>query len=199
MPKNHLVIFAKEPRIGRVKTRLGREIGMIDAWAFYRQCLLETSRRLAADQRWRTWLAVTPDKTVFPPQLPPGITLMPQGVGDLGARMGNAMTGLPPGRAVIIGTDIPGITGAHIAKAFRALGHADAVLGPANDGGYWLVGCRRRPRFPDMFRDVRWSPEHALADTLENLKRDNCKVSLLETLEDVDDRASYLRWRNRHR
>lgn len=193
----HLVIFAKEPRLGRVKTRLGREIGLVHAWAFYRGCLTDTARRMAADKRWRTWLAVTPDNASSIPYLPSGISVMPQGGGDLGVRMGNAMGGLPPGPVVIIGTDIPGITCTHVAEAFRMLGRADAVFGPANDGGYWLVGCRRRPRFPDMFNGVRWSTNHALSDTVENLRQGGFKTRMLNTLEDVDDAASYRRWRDR--
>ena len=194
---NHLVIFAKAPSMGRVKTRLGRDIGMAAAWAFYRQCLATISRRLAADPRWRTWLAITPDDAPCPPGLPANITLMAQGGGDLGTRMGNTMADLPPGPVAIIGTDIPDITRTLIAQAFDALGHTDAVFGPATDGGYWLAGCRRRPRLPDMFRDVRWSTEHALSDTLANVAGEGLSARLLDTLEDVDDGASYERWRQR--
>ncbi|MGH6660397.1 MAG: DUF2064 domain-containing protein, partial [Rhodospirillales bacterium] len=74
-----------------------------------------------------------------------------------------------------------------------ALGRADAVFGPAADGGYWLVGLRRRPRRLRLFEGVRWSSEHALADTLANLG--GRPHVLLETLEDVDDGAAYQRWR----
>jgi glycosyltransferase A (GT-A) superfamily protein (DUF2064 family) len=76
-----------------------------------------------------------------------------------------------PGRGpvIIIGTDIPPITPEHIAGAFRRLGNADAVLGPTPDGGYWLVGLRRSPRIERPFSNVRWSSEHALADTAANL------------------------------
>jgi glycosyltransferase A (GT-A) superfamily protein (DUF2064 family) len=92
-------------------------------------------------------------------------------------------------RAVLIGSDIPGITAADIAAAFRALGRADAVFGPAEDGGYWLVGFGpRRP--PRPFATVRWSTEHALADTLANCRRH--RVLLLRRLRDVDSAADLL-------
>ncbi len=192
---NHLIIFAKEPCLGRVKTRLGRDIGMVKAWAFYRQCLMNTAQRMAADPRWRTWLALSPDGAPAPSHLPAGASVMAQGSGDLGVRMGNAMVDLPPGPTIIIGTDIPGIRPPGIAHAFRLLGHTDTVFGPAEDGGYWLVGCRRRPRFPDMFSGVRWSTEHALADTLANVNKGGFSARLLNVLEDVDDAESYERWR----
>ncbi|HTZ78368.1 MAG TPA: DUF2064 domain-containing protein, partial [Stellaceae bacterium] len=96
-----------------------------------------------------------------------------------------------------VGSDIPDIAPRHIAAAFRALGRSDAVFGPAEDGGYWLVGLRRSPRVPaGLFADVRWSSAHALADTRASLPR-KFEVALLEMLEDVDDGAAYERWRAR--
>ncbi len=108
--------------------------------------------------------------------------------------MARVFTLLPPGPAVIIGSDIPDLGPAHIEAAFRALGGAEAVFGPAADGGYWLVGLRRRPRVPrGLFQRVRWSSDQALADTLAGLPR-AMSVALLETLADVDDARDYARW-----
>ena len=98
---------------------------------------------------------------------------------------------LPPGPAVIIGTDVPEITNSHIARAFAALGSNDAVIGPGEDGGYWLIGVRRSPRVPSVFSGVRLSSPHTLKDTLKNLK--GRKVAMLNTLADVDDGGSYHR------
>jgi glycosyltransferase A (GT-A) superfamily protein (DUF2064 family) len=100
---------------------------------------------------------------------------------------------------VIVGSDIPELAPRHVAAAFRALGDHDAVIGPAPDGGYWLIGFRRRPRVPaGLFAGVRWSSAHALADTRASLPP-RASVALLGTLEDVDDGASYERWRARLR
>jgi glycosyltransferase A (GT-A) superfamily protein (DUF2064 family) len=89
-------------------------------------------------------------------------------------------------RAVLVGSDIPGLSRDDIAAAFRALGRADAVFGPAEDGGYWLVGLGpRRPARP--FAAVRWSTRYALADTLTNFA--GRRVALLRTLRDVDTAA----------
>jgi len=191
----HLVIFTRSPRLGRVKRRLARDIGVVAATAFYRRTLAGVVRRLAGDGRWRCWLAVTPDGDAGAPGLwPTGCPRIGQGPGDLGARMGRSMRSLPPGPVVIVGADIPDIQPRHVAAAFRSLGRHDVVFGPAADGGYWLVGLSRRPRVPDIFHGVRWSSPDALADTLANLER-GASVGLLEVLSDVDDGEAYERWR----
>ena len=125
------------------------------------------------------------------------IDIIAQGPGGLGDRMQRLMDRLPPGPVVIIGSDIPTIGRGDIASAFRVLGRTDAVFGPADDGGYWLVGLRRTPRILRLFAGVRWSSAHALADTVRNVDGD--EVSLLSTMADIDDEAGYLRWRGGHR
>ena len=111
--------------------------------------------------------------------------------------MGRIFRGLPPGPAVIVGSDVPDLSARHVAAAFRALGRCDAVIGPAADGGYWLIGLKRSPRIPAaLFAGVRWSSRHALADTLASLPR-NAAIAMLETLEDIDETTAYRRWRER--
>jgi glycosyltransferase A (GT-A) superfamily protein (DUF2064 family) len=99
--------------------------------------------------------------------------------------MQRIMEQMPPGPVVIVGTDIPALRPAHIAKAFSCIGRHDAVFGPARDGGYWLVGLRRRPRVVRAFGGVRWSSAYALADTLANIE--GLRIAYLATLSDVDD------------
>ncbi len=194
-PANHLVVFARAPELGRVKRRLAAVIGDVQAWRFYRRTTAEMLRRLSGDRRWRCWLAVTPDRFASAGRFwPARVRRIPQGEGDLGARMMRSMRRLEAGSVVIIGSDIPGIQAAHIADAFARLGRHDVVFGPAADGGYWLVGVRPRSPVPDLFRAVRWSSADALSDTLANLDRRQ-KVAFLETLDDVDDADSYARWR----
>jgi hypothetical protein len=108
--------------------------------------------------------------------------------------MRRALAAMPPGPAVLIGADIPGVLPAHIEAAFRALGSSDCVFGPARDGGYWLVGLRRSPSAPDVFSQVRWSSPHTLADTLVHLPA-GCRHALVDMLDDVDDGDAYARWR----
>ncbi len=192
---SHLVVFVKAPRLGTVKRRLAADIGDLAAWRFYRDNAAGLLRRLGRDRRWRTWLAITPDRAAGAKGAwPAGIDCFPQGPGDLGRRMARSLRILPPGPVVIIGSDVPAIAPDHVAQAFAALGRCDAVFGPAPDGGYWLAGFRRRPPGFDPFRNVRWSSPHALADTLANLDR-RWEVRLLDHLEDIDDGAAYARWR----
>lgn len=105
------------------------------------------------------------------------------------------MRDLPPGPVVIIGSDIPDISRGHISGAFAALGKTDAVFGPSEDGGYWLVGLRRRPRIADIFDDIRWSSEETLGDTLRNVKAAALSVAMLERLRDIDTGEDYEGWR----
>jgi glycosyltransferase A (GT-A) superfamily protein (DUF2064 family) len=156
--------MAKSPVAGRSKRRLAASIGAIPATRFYRTCLAHTLMRLATDRRWRTLLAVSPDSDIDAAFWPRAIQRVPQGHGDLGVRMQRLFRLLPPGPAIIVGSDIPGIKASDIAKAFRLLGDADAVFGRAPDGGYWLVGLRRAPRLLAPFAGVRpcrhaWQPQ----------------------------------------
>jgi rSAM/selenodomain-associated transferase 1 len=179
--RNTVFVFARAPRLGVVKRRLARDIGDRAALDFHRETMVALLRALATDRRFRTVLAITPDRARFP--LPVRIPRVPQGIGDLGARMQRAAERVRHGRAVIIGCDIPDARAADVLAAFRALGRADAVFGPAEDGGYWLLGLSpRRPARP--FAAVRWSTAHALTDTLANFR--GRRVAFLRTLRDVD-------------
>lgn len=198
----HLVLFARAPRRGAVKRRLAADIGPDAALAFYRRSLNGVVWRLGRDPRWTTWLSVTPDAdaanaTLWPSV--PGLLRVSQGRGSLGERMARPILELPPGPVVIVGSDIPAVTHDHITDAFAALGSHDMVFGPASDGGYWLVGARRRPMVPRrLFDNVRWSTEHALADTLAGLPR-HFRVARIETLDDIDTGADLADWRARTR
>jgi len=183
--------MAKEPRCGAVKSRLAADIGSVAATGFYRNSLGNVSTRLATDPRWRTLIAVSPDSAICAPAWPRVFGLVPQGPGNLGTRMQRVFDQLPPGPGIIIGSDVPEITGGHIARAFAALGSNDAVIGPGDDGGYWLVGVRRTPIVPRVFTGVRWSSPHTLDDTLTNLKR--LRVATVDQLTDVDDGAGFKR------
>ena len=184
-----LVVMAKAPVAGGAKTRLAREIGVAGAMRFARQATAALLQRVAHDRRWQTILAVSPDAAVASHCWQRGIPHVGQGRGDLGRRMQRLMERMPPGPVAIVGTDVPGITPALIAEAFRRLGENNAVFGPAADGGYWLVGLRQRSRVLQPFANVRWSSLHALADTLANLEGHS--VAFLATLSDVDDARGF--------
>ena len=173
--RRHLVLFVRTPQLGRGKRRLAQEIGDVATVRFERLMLGLLLRRLAHDRRWRLRIAVTPD-TACPHarHWRRGVEAEGQGGGDLGIRMHRALAAR------------------HIAAAFSLLGRHDLVFGPAEDGGFWLVGARRRPRLPLLFEQVRWSSPHALADTLAGLPP-RVSVGFVDRLEDVDDGEAYRR------
>jgi rSAM/selenodomain-associated transferase 1 len=184
--RDQAIVFARAPRLGTVKRRLAHGIGDRAALRFHRATLFRLLRALAADRRFDTVLALTPDAARL--RLPPRVRRIGQGRGDLGRRMDRAFRRFPHARAAIVGADIPAAGAADLAAAFRALGGADAVFGPAHDGGYWLVGLGpRRPARP--FAGVRWSTAHALADTLENFRAR--RIAMLHPLSDVDSAAEW--------
>jgi len=183
-----LILFVRLPRLGMGKKRLARDIGAVAALRFERMMLARSLRRFGRDRRWKLRLAVTPDRAA---RRWPGA--IPQGAGDLGERMRRALGACGPGLAVLVGSDIPGLIASHIAAAFALLGRHDLVFGPANDGGFWLVGCRHRP--PD-FGKVRWSSPHALDDALDDMPKSR-SVGFAARLGDVDDGAAYRRLRPR--
>lgn len=186
--KRTLIVMVKEPRPGRVKTRLGRDIGMINAAWWFRHQTRQLLRELE-DPRWQLVLAVSPDHAglqsrVWPVHLP----RWAQGRGDLGARMLRMFRRVSTGPACVIGADIPGIRRRHIAEGFKALGRADAVIGPAPDGGYWLIGLKQAHHPPcRLFENVRWSTEYASADTCASLRGQ--RIAQIATLHDVDTAA----------
>ncbi len=182
-----LVVMIKEPRPGRVKTRLGRDIGMVAAaWWFRHQ--VQRLLREVEDPRWRLLLAVSPDYAGLSSRFwPAHLARIPQGEGDLGARMRRLMQGLPPGPVCIIGADIPEIHKDHVVRAFAELGMHDAVFGPAPDGGYWLVGMKRIRVPAGVFENVRWSTENALSDSVASMK--GLRIAQIDILRDVDTAA----------
>jgi rSAM/selenodomain-associated transferase 1 len=178
--------MVKEPRPGRVKTRLGRDLGYTRAAWWFRHQTKSLIRKLSLNPRWKTILAVAPDCEGLTSRIWPAyIERQPQGAGDLGDRMGRIFRFALTGPVVIVGADIPSISPNLIAKAFRALGDHDAVVGPAPDGGYWLIGLKNTKAVPtQIFAGVRWSTEHALEDTLATLG--SLRVARVDVLQDVD-------------
>jgi rSAM/selenodomain-associated transferase 1 len=186
--------MVKEPRAGRVKTRLGQDIGMPEAAWWFRHQSARLLRRLD-DPRWRLVLAVSPDREgLTSRQWPARFARMAQGHGSLGDRMGRILRS-GRGPLCIIGADIPDVTRSQIAHAFHTLGSHEAALGPATDGGYWLVGLKRTAPPPArLFEGVRWSTPHAMADTAATMR--GLRIATVATLSDVDT-ADDLRSRKR--
>jgi rSAM/selenodomain-associated transferase 1 len=185
--RDTVIVFARAPRLGTVKRRLAKDIGDRAALRFHAATLIKLVRNLEGSRRFHVVLAITPDLARV--RVPKGTRTMPQGSGDLGQRMSRVLRQFK--RAALMGCDIPEANAADVRTAFRALGSANAVFGPAPDGGYWLIALGpRRPA--DLFGHVRWSSEHALADTLSQFRHH--RVAFIRTLADVDIEADYRRY-----
>ncbi len=192
MRQQRLVIMLKEPVAGRVKTRLGADIGMTNAAWWFRHQTSQLLRNLGGDPRWQLILAVSPDIALHSRTWPSHFRRIAQGRGDLGARMTQVLETAWQGPTIIIGGDIPGITTQIINAAFKKLRAKEIVFGPAKDGGFWLVGAKggSAPLPKNLFKNVRWSSEFALQDSLAALKQAN--IGFADTLQDID-RAADLR------
>lgn len=191
-PRAQVIVMVKVPRPGRVKTRLAAGIGPVAATWWMRHATARLIRRLS-DPRWDLVLSVSPDAEGLSTRLwPRGPERRAQGDSDLGRRMIRALTDAPPGPVVVIGADVPGIERRDLAAAFRALKAADAVFGPSEDGGFWLIGVnRRRASRRGQLDGARWSTRHALSDASTRL--DRARIARLRTLSDVDEVADLRR------
>ena len=180
--KNIAIVFARAPRLGTVKRRLARDIGDRAALRFHTATLVRLLRDLTKQRRFHTILALTPNGAKD--RLPVRVQRIGQTGENIGQRMEAACRRYRRANVAIVGSDIPAANAAGLIAAFRALGCHDAVFGPAEDGGFWLVAMgARRPARP--FANARWSTEHALADTLRNFT--GFRVARLRTLRDVDN------------
>ena len=186
-------VFARPPRPGEAKTRLARTLGNERA-ARLAQAFLRDTWATVQGLRWaRPVLAGTePDPAAF--GLGP-VELWPQGDGDLGERMERvlrrALATAP--RALIIGADLPGLPAAHLEAALAQLEQTEVVLGPAADGGFYLLGARR---FVDgALQGVTWSASSTLAQTQAQLRRAGLSLGRAPDWFDVDESADLERLR----
>ena len=191
MPAPRLIIFLKAPRPGFVKTRLAADLGNAAACQAYRQMTEITLTKLPPLPHVK--LRYTPDDALaeIQPWLRENWTAQPQGTGDLGQRMHRAFENNSP--AILIGTDCPTIEPTDLTKAAEALQTHDLVLGPAADGGYWLIGLRS-PR-PALFEGIEWSTGMVFETTLAKAKAAGFSVRLLRELRDVDSAADWEEFR----
>lgn len=180
MTRPRLYIFAKAPLMGQAKTRLAADIGPVHAKRIYRAMMAKIIRNVQSE-KWETCLAVTP--RIWIDRVPDWSRLsqVAQVEGSLTPRLNAVCQG--KGGVVVIGTDSPQVTSKDIDLAFKALRSHEAVIGPADDGGFWLIGVKG-PVNKRMFENVRWSTPHTLSDVATNIPG---SIYYLRTLTDVDD------------
>jgi len=189
-----LAVFAKPAVEGAVKTRLSPALPPALACALYAGMLadvLDAARHARADERFVYWASVPP----APGAVPGGMAGRRQAGDDLGARLTSAFDELlapPCTAAVIVGADGPDVSSADLDAAFEALAAADAVVAPAADGGYGLIGLSRPA--PDLFSGIAWSTPAVLEQTLARAASAGLRVATLRALDDIDTAADLARW-----
>ncbi|HZT98137.1 MAG TPA: TIGR04282 family arsenosugar biosynthesis glycosyltransferase [Ktedonobacteraceae bacterium] len=192
-----LVVMARYPEVGKTKTRLARTIGHIEAVNLYQAFLTDLAQRFAG-QEWNLHWTYTPaevDYQRFITTLAPGLPMssFPQQGPDLGARLRHVFQwthfhGFE--HTIVIGSDAPHISREIIARAKSALDKADVVLGPADDGGYYLIAMRKPY---DVFSGIPMSTPVVATMTIEAAQRQGLTVHLLESLFDVDELPDLVR------
>ena len=195
---NALVIFAKAPLVGQVKTRLCPPLSPEAAAELARCFLVDTVERACRLPTVKVYLAITPAESepLFRSLLPFPVAYIAQRGISLGEREHNSFVDLlqhGATRMVLIGSDIPTLPLPHLQEAFQHLEDArgDAVFGPSSDGGYYLVGMR--VLHPELFEHISWSTSSVMADTLAQAQKHGLNVTLVPPWHDVDDKDDLFR------
>jgi len=193
------LLFLRAPRFGTVKSRIAATAG--PAVALRAQVCILDHLLTALRHGPPLTLCVTPDDAVdeLRSRIQPRWKVVQQGDGDLGVRLDratrNALEHSTSG-VVVIGSDCPEVTPQDLRDAHAALKTSDVVIGPARDGGYWLIGIRRP--CPILFSGIDWGTDTVLGTTLRCAQEAGLSVTRLRTLGDIDTEADWLEW-NRHR
>lgn len=181
MPSPRLLLFTRYPEPRRAKTRLIPALGPVGAADLHRRLTEATLATLRATQRpVEVWVTGAP-LDAFRPWLGDDIAIRLQPDGDLGARMAHA---LDPAPALVVESDVPGLTAAHIEAAVALLAQQKVALGPASDGGYYLLGLPAPAPF--LFEAMEWGTDTVLAETRARLDANGRPYGLLPVLTDLD-------------
>ena len=192
MKKEVVLVFQKNAILGKVKTRLASGMGELRALEIYRH-LIQLTYSALEDVPVPVW-------TYFSDFIPETVntsiekSFVQEGQ-DLGERMANAFARsfeLGMDKVVLIGTDCPTLQSNHLNEAFEALTHSDLVLGPATDGGYYLIGMNRRADY--LFEVITWSTSQVLSETLNVASQHGLTTTLLHELDDIDTQEDWQRY-----
>jgi hypothetical protein len=192
MKKEVVLVFQKNEVLGKVKTRLASGMGDLRALEIYKH-LIQSTYSVLEDVSAPVWTCFS---DLIPETVnPPIVKSFVQEGHDLGERMANAFarsfeSGME--KVVLIGTDCPTLQSQHLNQAFEALTNSDLVLGPATDGGYYLIGMKRRSDY--LFEGISWSTAAVLSQTLAVATAHGLDFTLLDELSDIDTQEDWERY-----
>ncbi len=184
-----LVLFARYPTPGACKTRLIPALGADGAARVHKQLAERTLATLRASGQPVELHYTGADEAAFRQWLGDGIALVPQAEGDLTDRL---MAALDPAPVIFFGSDTPDLEVHHVAAAAAALDQHQVVIGPADDGGYYLIGMKQP--MPELLTDMPWSTDQVTSETLRRLSAKGSVPIMLETLHDCDRPEDVRRW-----
>ena len=198
-PSHHLLIFTRYPEAGKTKTRLIPLLGAQGAADLHRT-LTEQTVSMAKQQQQTAQMRITiyfsgGNHALMQNWLGTELEYCPQSHGDLGQKMQQAvLTSFSQGasRVLLMGTDCPDLTGAILETAFQSLENVDIAIGPAQDGGYYLLGLRYP--IPEIFDHIDWGTERVLAQTQANITQKHYKTYYLPIFSDIDRPEDWLAW-----
>ena len=189
---NELLLFAKAPRLGQVKTRLAKDLGDDAALQAYQRLLTEVANKLRHVHHGTICYTPADAGEELRPFFPERWTTRPQVGGDLGERLGNAIRisiALGAKRIAVIGADCPYLERADIENAWQLLDEHDLVIGPAKDGGYWLIAVKQE--YPGLFAGIEWGAETVFRQTIRKAEELGLSVALIRELADIDTIADW--------
>lgn len=199
MKKDLLVIFAREPVPGLVKTRLAKDVGIAAAAALY-DLMMRHVVKSVISPRYDIVICKTPESggACFEGMVP-GAVVRDQPEGDLGEKMSGVFRiefTRGYGKICLIGTDCPGISSSGILRAFELLGNFELILGPSCDGGYYLVGLS--VFHPELFEDIAWGTDEVLSGTLGIARSLGIDYGCLAVMADIDEIAGLERYMSKN-
>lgn len=184
-----LVLFTRFPVPGSAKTRLIPAVGAEGAAAVHKRLTEQTAKTLRHIGHTIEIHYTGENAEAFAQWLGGDLTYVAQAAGDLTDRL---LAAIHPAPVIFLGSDTPDLSVHHVHAAVDALRKSDVVVGPADDGGYYLIGMARP--YPLLLTDMRWSTEHVMPDTLARLHQHDIGYEILETLHDCDRPEDLHRW-----
>jgi uncharacterized protein len=196
--RKHLIVFAKQPLPGYAKTRLGADLGVDQSAGVYARLLysyLHSLMSLDFDEYLVELKAAEVEDVLYFKHAFPEFLVREQSHGNLGQRIAAAFEQAfeeGSGSVVLTGSDIPDLNSDVVGQAFECLEEHQVVLGPSQDGGYYLIGMNSHA--PELFQGIAWSTEHVLQQTTAILREKGLHTAHLRALEDIDSMDVYQRW-----